>query len=110
MTQNVASNSSQAWAFFMTGGGGLPAKNNSLDNFCACPSAVASPLLHRGANACLPVLLSLAGYEGDLPPQNNCPQWGCVVDEATVYAVQGPWPPAAQAIMDAAGARTTART
>ena len=45
-----------------------------------------------------------AGYEGDLAPENNCAQWGCVVDEATVYAVQGPWPPAAQAIMDAAGA------
>ena len=63
----------------MTGGGGLPAKNNSLDNFW---------------------------YEGDLPPENDCAQWGCVVDEATVYHVQGPWPPAAQAIMDAAGAPT----
>ena len=24
-------------------------------------------------------------YEGDAAPVNNCPQYGCVVDESTVY-------------------------
>ena len=77
---NVASNSSLAWAFFMTGGGNLPAKNNHLQNFW---------------------------YENDLPPQNNCAAFNCTVDDSTVYKVVGSvWPAEAQTIMDEAGVRS----
>lgn len=80
VTHNVASASPLAWAFFLTGGGTLPehARNNRLDNFW---------------------------YAGELDPVDNCAALNCTVDAATVYKVTGAWPPAAQAIMDASGAR-----
>ena len=81
VTRNVASASPLAWAFFMTGGGGVPehARNNHLDTFW---------------------------YEDELAPVNNCAQLNCTVDAATVYKVTGgAWPAEAQAIMDASGAR-----
>ena len=55
-----------------------PARNNSLDNFW---------------------------YSDALTPVNNCDSEGCIVDEATVFNVSGHWPPAAQVIIAAAGAR-----
>lgn len=39
-----------------------------------------------------------------LPPVNNCAQFNCTVDQATIYVVTGPWPAQAQAIIDGAGA------
>jgi hypothetical protein len=76
---NVAMNSSLAWAFFMQGCCGQPALDDEVDHFL---------------------------WSGDLAPQNNCAPEGCVVDNATVVQVPAgaPWPPAAQAIIDAAGA------
>jgi hypothetical protein len=81
VTENVASASPLAWAFFLTGGGSLPehARNNRLDNFY---------------------------YDGDLDPVDNCAALNCTVDAATVFKVTGgAWPAAAQAIIDGSGAR-----
>ena len=83
VTHNVASNSTTAWAYFMTGGTGDPtnaAHNNTFDYFW---------------------------YENDEGPRNNCPQYGCRVDNATVFHISPPatMPPAAVAIMNAAGAK-----
>jgi hypothetical protein len=77
---NVAANSPLAWAFFMTGGGGVPehARNNILTNFW------------YNANVSDPV--------------NNCAALNCTT--SNVNKVTGAWPPAAQAIIDAAGARS----
>lgn len=83
VTNNVATNSTIAWAFFMTGGPGpkaLAAQNNRLDHFW---------------------------YESDAAPVNNCAKYNCVVDESTVYKIvpPAPLPAAATAIMNAAGAQ-----
>lgn len=45
-------------------------------------------------------------YENDAAPVNNCPQYGCTVDNATVFKVVPPatLPLPALAIMHAAGA------
>ena len=76
---NVCTASPAAWAYFMTGGANLPAKNNRMEL-----------LWYTKANV--------------LGPNNQCAQWNCTVDQATIYAVDGPWPPAAQAIIDGSGA------
>jgi hypothetical protein len=76
---NVATNARQAWAFFMTDSGNLPAKNNRMETLWYTKEDV-------------------------LPPVNHCAQFNCTVDDATIYAVTGAWPPAAQAIIDCAGA------
>ena len=39
-------------------------------------------------------------------PRNGCAAENCTIDEATLHVVTGPWPEAAQAIVDAAGATT----
>ena len=79
MDSNVASNSPLAWAFFMTGGGGVPehARNN-IRNFW------------YDANCSAPV--------------NDCAALNCTA--TNVNKVTGAWPPEAQAIIDAAGARS----
>ena len=82
VTQNVATNSSTQWAFFMTPGTGVPANaahNNSVDHLW---------------------------YQDELPPFNGCQKYGCDVDNATVFKVPAgqPLPPPALAIMAAAGA------
>lgn len=76
---NVCTNSPSAWAYFMTGGANLPARNDRVERLWYNATSV-------------------------LPPQNDCPQFNCTTDAATIFAVKGPWPPAAQAIIDAAGA------
>ena len=77
---NVCTASPAAWAFFMTGGANLPAKNNTMARLWYNASTVQRPV-------------------------NNCAQWNCTVDQATIYAVTGStWPPEAQAIIDASGA------
>jgi hypothetical protein len=79
---NVATASPNAWAFFMTGGAGLPAKNNRMERLWYNASNV------RG-------------------PNNQCAQWNCTVDQASIVAVSGAvWPPEAQAIVDGCGAKT----
>jgi hypothetical protein len=83
VTQNVATNSSVAWAYFMTGGPGaadLAAHNNLLDNLW---------------------------YENEAAPRNDCRQYNCTVNNATVHHIvaPAPLPPAAVAIMKASGAR-----
>jgi hypothetical protein len=75
---NVASRSTQAWAFFMTGGGNKPAKNNRME-----------ALWYTKADV--------------LPPRNDCAQFNCTVDSATIVPVTGAWPAAAQAIIDSSG-------
>ena len=82
VTQNVATNSTTQWAFFMTPGTGIPANaahNNTVDNLWC---------------------------QGDADPVNGCPEYGCVVDNATIFKVPDgqPLPAAALAIMAAAGA------
>lgn len=77
VTNNVASNSSTAWGYFITGANNKPAGNDHVDHFW---------------------------YQDVMTPWNNCTQYNCTVDESTVYKVTGPWPAAAQAIMDRAGA------
>lgn len=83
-TQNVATNSSVAWAYFFTGGPGpkdLAAQNDSIDHFW---------------------------YEGDADPVNNCKQYNCVEDHATIYKIVPPqtMPAEAIAIENGAGARS----
>lgn len=63
----------------MTGGANLPARNNRLER-----------LWYTAADV--------------LPPVNDCAQFNCTADAASVVAVTGAWPAAAQAIIDAAGA------
>ena len=76
---NVASNSSAAWAYFMTGGGNLPAKSNRVQRLW---------------------------WSGTLAGRNDCAAFNCTVDDATVVHVTGEaWPQAARDIMAAAGAR-----
>ena len=79
-TQNVASSSLLAWAFFMQGCCNLPAGESHLDHIW---------------------------YMNTLQPQNNCAAEGCTVDNLSVFPVPAgtPWPAAAQAIMDNSGAR-----
>ncbi len=50
-------------------------------------------------------LLDNFWYSGVAAPVNTCAALNCTVDAATVYKVTGAWPAAAQAIMNAAGAR-----
>ena len=65
----------------MTGGAGLPAKNNRMER-----------LWYNSSNV-----------QG---PNNQCAQWNCTVDQATIVAVSGGvWPPEAQAIVDGSGAQ-----
>jgi uncharacterized protein (DUF2249 family) len=80
VSNNVISNSPLAWSFFMQGCCNLPAYNSSVDH--------------------------VWWEQPMLPPQNNCAEHGCTVDEATIYelAAGAPWPADAQAIVDAAGA------
>ena len=80
---NVASNSSVAWVFFMTPGTGIAsnaAHNNFVENMY---------------------------YKGRAAPNNGCEKYNCTVDEATIHEIALPatFPPAAVAIMDAAGAQ-----
>ena len=78
-TQNVASNSPLAWAFFMTGG--LPTcRDSRVDHIW---------------------------YQNTLGPKNQCAAENCTVDNSSVFPVPAgmPWPAAAQAIMDNSGAR-----
>lgn len=79
VTRNVAATSPKAWAFFMQGCCNLPAANSSLDHFW---------------------------YMDTLAPQNNCAASGCVVDQASVYAVPNAnaWPAEALQIMNNSGA------
>ena len=82
MTNNVATNSSTQWAFFMTPGTGVPsnaAHNNTVDHLW---------------------------YQNDAPPRNGCQKYGCVADNATLFHVPvgEPLPDAALAIMAASGA------
>ena len=78
---NVCTSSPNAWAYFMTGGAGLPAKNNRMER-----------LWYNSSNV-----------QG---PNNQCAQWNCTVDQATIVAVSGGvWPPEAQAIVDGSGAQ-----
>jgi hypothetical protein len=78
---NVCDASPKAWAFFMTGGGNRPAKNNRMAALWYNSSSV-------------------------LKPVNNCPQYNCTVDEGTIVAVTSEtWPAEAQAIIDASGAK-----
>lgn len=76
---NVCTRSPSAWAFYMTGYANLPAKNNRMES-----------LWYSAADV--------------LPPHNDCAQFNCTVDNATIVAVTGSWPPAAQAIIDGSGA------
>jgi hypothetical protein len=87
VTQNVATNSTKQWAFFMTPGTGIPsnaAHNNSVDHLW---------------------------YQNDAKPNNGCLKYGCTVDEATVFQIPvgQALPAPAQAIMAAAGANPPAR-
>jgi hypothetical protein len=75
---NVATRSPAAWAYFMTGGGGHPAKNNRMERLWYTKADV-------------------------LPPTNNCAQYNCTADAATIVPVEGAWPAAAQAIIDGSG-------
>lgn len=77
---NVVTASPQAWAFFMTGGANLPAKNNHMAALYWNSSSVQ-------------------------PGRNECSNFNCTTDDATIVAVTGPWPMAAQAIIDASGAQ-----
>ena len=64
----------------MTGGANLPAKNNRMET-----------LWYNKSNV--------------LGPNNQCAQFNCTVDDATIFAVTGSvWPAQAQAIIDASGA------
>ena len=86
VTQNVGTNSPNTTAVFMTGGTGDPANsahNNTVDHLW---------------------------YQNDEKPTNGCPQYGCVIDEATVFQIPNGQllPQPAQAIMAAAGARADA--
>jgi hypothetical protein len=76
---NVVTTSPLAWAFFMQGCCNLPALDSHTQNFW---------------------------WQQTLAPVNNCEAEGCTVDWNTVYNLTAgsPWPPAAQAIVDAAGA------
>ena len=74
---NVCDASPLAWAFFMTGGAGLPAKNNRMERLW---------------------------YRATGTPQNDCAQWNCTVDSTTIIPVTGAWPSGAQRIIDASGA------
>lgn len=81
MHDNVATLSPNAWCYFMTGGAGLPAKNNRMERLWYNASSVQGP-------------------------RNDCAQWNCTVDQATIYAVTTPtWPAEAQAIIDGSGAQ-----
>lgn len=78
VTNNVADASPLAWASFQQGCCNLPALDTHVSNLW---------------------------YANALAPQNNCVAEGCTLDSSTVYNVTGAaWPPAAQAIIDAAGA------
>lgn len=82
VTQNVATNSTKQWAYFMTPGTGVPsnaAHNNTVDHLW---------------------------YQNDAKPNNGCEKYGCIVDEATVFniPVGEPLPAPALAIMAASGA------
>ena len=81
VTDNVLCNSPRAWAYHMTGGGTVPehARNNQLNNLW---------------------------YQNTQAGENDCGPWNCSVDAATVFLVNGAWPPQAQAIVDGAGVRT----
>lgn len=64
--------------------------------------------LHRGCSPPPPIThlqerlwYAKATVQG---PRNDCAQWNCTVDDATIVAVTGAWPPEAQAIIDASGA------
>jgi len=48
-------------------------------------------------------------YQGTLPPRNGIDAQGNIVNNATIYALPAgqPLPPAAQAIVDASGARSS---
>lgn len=83
VTQNVATDSANQWAYFMTGGPHnshpkLAAHNNTIDHLW---------------------------YKG-LGVNNACSKYGCVADTATIFKLPPgePLPAAALAIMAAAGA------
>ena len=84
LTENVATNSSTAYAFLMNGGNGPCisdfAANNTIDHLWC---------------------------QGDASPSNLCKQCGCVVDGSTVFSVPAgqALPAEARAIMAAAGAK-----
>jgi hypothetical protein len=84
VTENVATNSSTAYAYLMNGGPGPCiadyAQNNTVDHLWC---------------------------QGDASPSNLCAQCGCVVDDGTVFSVPTgqPLPDEALAIMAAAGAK-----
>jgi hypothetical protein len=84
VTNNVASNSSVAWVYFMTPGTGNPvdaAHNNFVEKMY---------------------------YENCAAPNNGCEKYNCTVDKASVHEIVPPaqFPPEAVAIMSAAGAMT----
>ena len=64
----------------------------TLQGCCGAPAAdvAVSGLWCRGVGA----------------PRNGCAAENCTIDEATLHVVTGPWPEAAQAIVNAAGATT----
>jgi len=78
VSNNVASSSPLAWAAFMQGCCNLPAANSTT---------------------------TYLWYQSTLAPVNNCAAEGCTLDTATVFPIPAgqPWPPAAQAIIDASG-------
>jgi len=78
VTNNVAFNSSLAWAGFLQGCCGLPSYNSTIDYLY---------------------------YKGDLDPVNQCEAEGCVLENAIKVAPNDPWPAEAQTIMNNAGAR-----
>ena len=82
VSQNVATNSTNQWAFFMTPGTGIAsnaAHNNTVDHLW---------------------------YQGTSAPNNGCEKYGCIADNATIFNVPvgEPLPAPALAIMAAAGA------
>ena len=79
MSDNVASNSTAAWAYFMTNSGKLPAKSNHVQRLW---------------------------WSNTLAGRNDCAAFNCTVDNATVVHVDSDaWPQEALSIMTGAGSR-----